>query len=206
VSTINRIGVFGGGFDPPHVGHFICARSAAEQLGLSRVLVIPVGQHPLKPDSLKAPPELRLLMVQAIAADDPLFEPDALELDRGGVSYTVDTLLQLKERFPEPENELTLLIGMDSYLELKRWKEPDRLFELARVVVMNRGGIPVDATIQSRSSSMIATPTILSTPLIELSATDVRRRCSEGLPVRFLVGSRVEEVIRKHLLYQAPVD
>jgi len=193
-----RIGIFGGCFDPPHIGHFICARATAETLGLDRVLVIPAAIQPHKSDQAYAPPELRWEMVQAATAGDALFHPSRIEIDRGGLSYTVDTLRELARRWQPPEHQLYCLIGADALSDIDSWREPEIIFRLAQVVVMTRPGTP-PAEAPSRWTEEAL---MLETPHIEISSTWVRERVAAGLPVEMMVGTAVEEIISRHNLYR----
>ena len=192
-----RIGVFGGSFDPPHIGHFLCARVAAEHLRLDRVLVIPAAVQPHKPDQPTAPPELRWEMVKAAVVGDELFQPSSIELDRGGISWTVDTLRELARRYPAPEYELYCLIGADALTEIETWRDPDAIFKLARVAVMSRPGAPRPSASQWAEQAQF-----VQTPLIDLSSTWIRQRVAAGLPVGMMVGAAVEEIILKNGLYR----
>ena len=193
-----KIGVFGGSFDPPHLGHFICARIAAETLGLARVLVIPAANPPHKQQQLAAPPEARWEMVCAAVADDPLFQPSRIELDRGGVSYTVDTLEALQQEYPAPENRLFFIVGDDSFAELGSWREPERILKLAQVVIMNRWDSDTAAITPSWQAQIIH----VNTPRIEITSTLIRRRIAAGLAIRDMVNCKVEAIIRKLKLFK----
>jgi len=182
------------------LGHFICARAAAEVLGLEMVLVIPACIQPHKREVPAAPPEVRWEMVKALCAQDPLFKPDRMELDRGGVSYTVETLAALRQSFPAPDYELFCLIGADALPELDTWKDPERISGLAHLAAMRREGAN-----EAAGGVWGARVRWLSTPLVEVSSTDIRRRVREGLPVRLMVGRQVEEIIRKYGLYGARI-
>ena len=192
------IGVFGGSFDPPHLGHFISARIAAEQLHLERVIVVPTHIQPLKAGQTLTPAELRWEMVKAAVSDDALFQPDRTELDRGGVSYTVDTLRELAARYPAPAHQLYLLLGADSLAEMDAWRDRDEIFRLARVAVMARLENDSPALPESTERPIF----FLKTPVIEISSTMIRRRVAQRLPIRMLVGAEVDAVIAAHRLYQ----
>lgn len=174
-----RIGVFGGSFDPPHVGHAIIAADLVEQLRLDRLLVIPAGDPPHRRPRL--PAEIRHELAQRLFDGVPRAEVSALELRRPGPSYTVDTLEELARRFPR--DRLILALGADQFSALDRWKDAARLPELARIAVMPRGGgepapPPVAASIDY---------VVVNVTRIEVSASRIRRRLDEGRSVRFLV-------------------
>ncbi len=198
VVPMHRIGVFGGSFDPPHIGHFICARTVAEVLGLTRVLVIPVARQPLKPYGPIAPASARWRMVRAITEGDDLFEPSRIEIDRPGASYTVDTLIELRRVHPPERDELFLIIGFDALKEMPDWKQPDRIFETARVAVMSRPGYD-PPTMPSRWKSRLD---FIETPQIDISSTRIRERIRTGLPVQLMVGCEVAQIIERLGLYR----
>lgn len=192
-----RIGVFGGSFDPPHIAHLICARAAAEELGLERVLVVPAAVQPHKPEGAGAPGASRLRMVAAAVADDPLFEICAVEIERGGVSYTAETLAELAGRYPAPEFGLVLIVGADSLADIRRWKDPPQIFRLAEVAAMTRPGALVESLPSEWERRIIR----VATPLLDVSSSDIRRRAAEGLSLSYLVPPAVEEIIRAERLY-----
>ena len=193
-----RIGIFGGSFDPPHIGHFYCALIAAEKLGLDRLLVIPTAIQPHKLEGPSASNELRCRMIQALIRDDPLFEMSMIEIDRGGISYTVETLMSLSEQYPAPDHELYCLIGADAFDEIDTWKETKTIFKLARVVVLTR---PENdrANGQNRWSDRAIKIVI---PKLEISSTEIRQRIAEGLPIRLIVGDEIDRIIREQGLYR----
>jgi nicotinate-nucleotide adenylyltransferase len=190
-----KLGVFGGTFDPPHIGHLIAAQDAKSALGLDRVIFVPAAVPPHKRDDTVSAPGTRLAMVQAAIAGADGFEVDDLELRRGGPSWTVDTLRELAARLPG--SELFLLIGSDQYAEFESWREPDVIRQLAKVAVLTR---------ENGAGQAAGVHTVRVTR-IDVSSTDIRRRMAEGQPIRFLVPAAVEALIRLHGLYGAiPVD
>jgi nicotinate-nucleotide adenylyltransferase len=192
-----RIGLFGGSFDPPHIGHFIAARAAAEAAGLDEILVIPAYLQPHKPEGHFTPAEVRLQMVEACIRDDPLFCSSRIEIDRGGVSFTVDTLRELSLIYPSPAHQLVLILGADALLDIERWKEPDAIFQLAEAVILDRPGSE-KPELPARWSDRITRTT---TPLIDVSSTGIRSRVLQGLSIRWLTPEPVVELIREHRLY-----
>jgi len=199
--TVNdsiHIGVFGGSFDPPHIAHFICSRIAAEWLGLSKLLVIPTATQPCKPAGTSASAELRCEMIQALIRDDPLFELSRIEIDRGGISYTVDTLKKLIELYPSPEYKLHFLIGADAMSEMYEWRDPEAIFSIVKVAVMMRPG-----TDPFKENNQWAERALhVEIPRLEISSTTVRQRIAVGLSVTLMVGSEVDDIIRRNRLYQ----
>jgi nicotinate-nucleotide adenylyltransferase len=185
-----RLGVYGGAFDPPHLGHLVAASDACEALALDRLLWIPSAVHPLKP--VATAPEVRLEMVRAAIQGDPRFQADDLELRRTGPSYTVDTLRALRAR--EPGAELFFLTGADNLADLPRWREPDEIARLATLAVVSRQGeaLPPDP----------AYPAVaVAVTRVDVSSTEVRRRVAAGLSIRYLVPDAVRAVIERERLY-----
>jgi nicotinate-nucleotide adenylyltransferase len=188
-----RLGVFGGAFDPPHLGHLVAASEVAAALALDRVVWIPAARHPFKRGRVGAPPRLRLEMVRAAVAGDPRFAADGMELEREGPSYTVDTLRALHARHPGAE--LFFVTGADNLRELHLWHEPDEVVRLARLVVAWRGGegVPADARYPAQAVRITR---------IDLSSTEVRRRVGAGETIRYLVPDAVAALIERHGLYR----
>lgn len=190
-----RIGVFGGTFDPPHLGHLVVASDACEALGLGRVLWIPSAVPPHKRRTVQAPAPARLEMVRAAIQGDPRFEADDLELRRAGPSYTVDTLRELAAR--HPGDELVLLIGADNLREIPGWREPAEILRLARVAVLSRdgAGVPPDPAVPA---------TAVAVTRVDVSATEVRRRAAAGETIRYLVPDAVRALVERRGLYREP--
>jgi nicotinate-nucleotide adenylyltransferase len=188
-----RLGVYGGSFDPPHLGHLVAASEACERLGLDRVLWIPSAHHPLKGATVRTPPAVRLEMVRAAIAGDARFEADDLELRRDGPSYTVDTLRELRRRLPAAK--LFLLVGADLLGELPRWREPGEIVRLATLAVVNRAGDELDA-------NAVAGAVAVEVPRVDVSGTEVRRRAAAGRTIRYLVPDGVREIVERHTLYR----
>lgn len=186
-----RVGIFGGTFDPPHLGHFLAATDAADALALDRVIWVPAAQQPLKAEGMAAAATHRMAMVQAAVAGDPRFEADALELERGGLSFTVETLWTFRDRFPDAA--LFLLLGMDAAALLPKWREPETVRALADVVVLTRAG---------EGASLPAGVTPLPTRRVDLSATEIRERVAAGRSIRGFVPDAVAAYIAAHGLYR----
>lgn len=187
-----RVGIFGGSFDPPHVGHLLAASDATEALGLDRLVWVPAGVQPLKGAVAGAPAEARLSMVEAAVAADPRFGVSAIEIERGGLSYTVDTLAAFADEYPAAER--FLVIGMDSVATFDRWREPERIMALAQVAVLQRA---TDAAL-----AVPAGMQVVSTRRVDVSSTEVRARVRAGKPVRGFVPDAVARVIERAGLYQ----
>ena len=188
-----RIGIFGGTFDPPHVGHLIVASDACIALALDRLILVPSAEPPHKRGAVKATAAQRLEMVRAAVRDDPRFEVDDVELRREGASYTVDTLRTMRERYPHAE--LLFLVGVDQMRELHSWREPREVARLARLSVLTREGETPDADSPFEH-------TVVPVTRIDLSATDIRRRIGKGASVRYLVPEGVARLIEEWGLYR----
>ncbi len=195
-----RIGVFGGTFDPPHVGHLILAADAFEALRLDRLVFVPARAQPLKVDrpAIASAAE-RLEMVRLAVAGDARYAVDDTEINREGLSFTVDTLEALSARFEG--SQFFLLLGEDSLASFDRWRKPDRIRELATLAVMYRPR-PGGGTKTSRPSSKRKGVETLSTRQVDVSSTEIRQRLSDGKSIRGFVPESVEKFIASRRLYQ----
>ncbi len=189
-----RIGIFGGTFNPPHIAHKIAAEYCREELNLDKVVFIPSGNHPLK-NSIEAKHRYNMA-VRAFCCDDN-FEVSDIEVNNSSKkSYTVDTLQELKET-AFSESSLVLLIGADNLLELHKWKEPHRLFELAEVAAMYRPGYEFTDI----ENEFLKKARIVEIPLLEISSTMIRGRIANGLSVKYMIDHEVEKYISENKLY-----
>jgi nicotinate-nucleotide adenylyltransferase len=196
-----RIGIIGGSFDPIHVAHLIVAEAVREALQLDMVLFVPVGEQPLKRDKPAAPAEHRVAMVQLAITDNPCFAVSRVDVDRPGPSYTVDTLEFLRREWPNAE--LWFIVGSDSLTTLPRWRSPARILELARLAAVRRPGTEVGlATLRQALPQLDSRLDWVEAPLIDISATDLRRCVSEGRSIRYRVTEAVREYIEAHGLYR----
>lgn len=204
-----RIGIFGGTFDPPHVGHLLVAQEALAVLALDRLVFVPAAQQPLKVGHGAAPAEARLEMVRRTVLGVPRISCDAIEVDRSGLSYSVDTLAEYARRFPA--DELFFLLGLDAARSLPSWREPRRLAELARLVLLGRGGDvgagregDAEETMrQLRDVTGAAPPPIcVSTRRIDISSTEIRERVRTGASIRGFVTDEVARFIEASGLYR----
>jgi nicotinate-nucleotide adenylyltransferase len=201
-SPITSLGILGGTFDPPHYGHLALAENARVQLQLDRVLFVPAGQQPLKRDRHITPVHHRTAMVEAAIADNPGFSLSRVDLDRPGPHYTADTLALLQDTYPKAE--LFFLIGGDSLAQLAAWHDPAGIVQRARLAVMPRPGWEVDLHELEQTVPEICERLVwLDTPSLDISASDLRRRARQGLPLRYLVPPAVEAYVREHRLYGA---
>ncbi len=200
-----RIALFGGSFDPIHLGHLISARSVAERLGLSRVIFLPSAAPPHKNASDLLAPEHRAEMVRLAIAEEADFEFSDFDLTRSGPSYTVETIAHYSQELG-PEAVLHWIIGADSLPELPTWCRARELVESCRIVTAARPGwerIDFDALRPHFSAEQIdgLRANMVETPRIDISATDIRRRVREGRSIRYLVPETVCEYILQHRLY-----
>jgi nicotinate-nucleotide adenylyltransferase len=189
-----RIGLLGGSFDPPHNGHLLAASDAFEALPLDRLVFIPTSVQPLKAHQAAAPSEHRLAMVRLLIGDDRRFGVDSVEIDRGGLSYTVETLSAFTAQMPSAE--LFWLVGADVVRSFAKWREPERITELATVVVLERTDEAPDL------ASMPGSPRRLATRRVDISSTEVRRRVKEGKSIRGFVPDAVADYIAAERLYR----
>ena len=183
--------LFGGSFDPVHLGHLMVAEAAADELGAS-IRFLPAREQPLKREAHRAGAADRAAMLTAAVAGNPRFSVEGLELELPTPSYTVSTLRALARR--EPGNRFLLLLGADAARELPRWHEAEALPGLADVVVFARPGAVVP------TSPLIGR--VITVPVIDLSATDIRARVAAGRSIRYLVPELVREYISAHGLYK----
>jgi nicotinate-nucleotide adenylyltransferase len=188
-----RIGVYGGTFDPPHVGHLIVAGDVHLRLGLDVVVFVPAADPPHKQGQVRTPAALRLEMVRAATRDDPRFAVDDLEVRRRGPSYTVDTLREFRRR--DLQAELFFLLGAEMGRDFASWRDPGVIARLATLVVMARDG---DSVAEGAFPVLSAAVT-----RVDVSATEVRRRAAAGEPIRYLVTEPVRQIIERENLYRS---
>jgi nicotinate-nucleotide adenylyltransferase len=199
----DRIGVLGGTFDPPHIGHLWLATVAADELGLSRVMLVPAANPPHKRARSISHAADRVLMTRLAIANDPRLDVSLVELEREGPSYTVDTLVELQRR--QPDVSLVLVMAADSLRQIDSWREPDRILELASWAVGPRAGtrMPSRANLTRRFGEAAARIHLLGRPALDVSASDIRRRVAAGRAIRYLVPRAVEDLILERRLYQS---
>ena len=203
-----RVGIMGGTFDPIHIGHLAIAESARESLGLARVLFLPAGVPPHKPDSVAAPAADRVAMVGLAIAGNPAFELSRIDVDRAGPSYTADSvrLVAAAERAEDREPDLVLVMSAETFSELPGWHEPARLLEVARVAVVPRDGheAPSPAWIEASFPGQADRILVLDGPRLGVSSTAIRERVAAGRSIRYLVPEAVLRYIADHDLYRSP--
>jgi len=189
-----RLGVMGGTFDPIHVGHLVTAEEALHQFALDEVVFVPTGRPWMKEHDVVATAEDRYAMTAIGIEPEPRFHVSRLEVDRGGATYTVDTLRALRDEVAGAE--LFFITGADAMLEIMRWKEPETVFDLAHFIAATRPGYDVAAF------DAMPDVTVMQIPALAISSTDIRERVHEGRPIRFLVPEGVEAHIRAQGLYR----
>lgn len=197
-----RVGILGGTFNPPHVAHLILAQEAHDQLGLDRVLLMPVHTPPHKELSGDPGPAVRAELCRLATRGDERLEVSTLEIDRAGPSYTVETLTALHAA--RPADELVFLVGGDMAHSLPTWREPEEILRLATLGVAERQGIGREDILARVAGLDPAGERIrfFDVPRLDLSSTLVRRRAAAGLGVRYLVPAAVAEYVDSHGLYR----
>jgi nicotinate-nucleotide adenylyltransferase len=188
-----KLGLFGGSFDPVHLGHLLVARAAMEELGLDRLFCIPAAQSPFKPESRPAPGASRLQWLRLALAGEARYEVDDREIRRGGISYSIETLRDYAKRFPQAR--LFYLIGADNAALLNQWREANDLARIAEFVAIPRpGGATAVFPPPFRGRTLRGFP-------LGVSSSEIRARVKAGLPIDHLVPPFVAEAIRSARLY-----
>jgi len=190
-----KICLFGGTFDPPHIGHLLVAQTVCEAEGFDKVVFIPANKSPSK--KVFTAKENRVDMLELAVEGNPNFEISDLEIRRGGISYTIDTLRAYKEQISKKDDELFYLIGSDSLLDLKNWREPKEIINVCQVLVAIRPGFrPSDIP-----SWLIHGIQFANIPRFEISSSNIRKRWVENKTIRYMVTLPVWEYINQHNLY-----
>ena len=211
-----RLGIFGGTFDPPHVGHLLAAFDAFEALALDRLVLIPAAVQPLKAHRAAGAAQSRLAMTELLVRDLPGFAVDPIEIERAGLSYTVDTLSAYAERYPDAERYL--LVGADALATFGNWREPERIRLLARLVVLERDARQVADAVREFGAGARSdldagaaptgdevtgqTPIRLQTRRVDVSSTEIRARVRAGRSIRGFVPDAVAAYIERAGLYR----
>ena len=194
-----RLGVMGGTFDPIHYGHLVTAEEALVQFGLDEVVFVPTGRPWMKQERDVSPAEDRYLMTVIATASNPRFRVSRVEVDRGGPTYTVDTLRMLAAE--NPDAELYFITGADAMFEIFDWKDPDEVLQLAHFIAATRPGYDL-TRLEARASAGRPDVSAMNIPALAISSTDVRDRVREGRPIRYLLPEGVKSYIEKVGLYR----
>ena len=201
-----RIGIFGGSFDPIHNGHLLLAELCCESLGLDQVRFLIANVSPFKTDSMPASNKERCEMVKLAIGGNPMFLVDTREIDRGGVSYTIDSVRSIADE--NPDSQLYLLMGADAIVDIAKWKEPIELFRLLTPCVISRGGVGepkwdvLKPYVDAKALSEIESAKVAA-PQVEISSYDLRLRVKQGKSIRYQVPRSVEIFILEHQLYRS---
>jgi nicotinate-nucleotide adenylyltransferase len=191
---MSKVGIFGGTFDPIHHGHLITAQSVREIRGLDKIIFVPAYISPHKQHAKASSAAHRLNMIKLALDEIPFFEYSDFEINQHTISYTIDTLREFKKSF----NELELIIGYDNIFQFHSWKDPDEIMKIAKVIVLKRkSSHPLDFI-----DKYVEAAVFVQTRGIEISATDIRNRVAQNLPIHYLVPKEVEEYIYKNNLYK----
>jgi nicotinate-nucleotide adenylyltransferase len=195
-----RVGILGGAFNPPHIGHLVCAQEALIQLELEKVVFVPVGRAPHRGIEADPGAETRLELVELAIAGDDRFESSRIELDRDGPSYTSETLRQMRSAAPDDEH--FLILGGDQAAALGSWHEPEEVLSLATVAVVERVSWTRNAIgIKLGRLKGAQRVRYLDMPLMQVSSSAIRRRVAAGRPIRYLVPDAVASYVEANGLY-----
>lgn len=197
-----KVGLLGGSFDPPHIGHLILAEEARDQLKLDKVLFAPAGQQPLKAGQVVTAVEDRVQMTQLAIAGNPQFELSRGDVDRPGPHYTIDLVKIVAGQLP-PGSDLFFLMGFDSLADLARWREPAQLIRTAHLVALTRPDVPIDwNALEARLPGVRERVKQLDMPELEIASRDLRERVRIGRSIRYMVPDPVKAFIEERCLYR----
>jgi len=199
-----RVGVFGGTFDPIHLGHLAAARSIRTTLKLDKVIFVPAGQPWMKAGTPVSPVDDRVEMVRLAVARRKAFELSTIEADRAGPSYAVDTMATLRRQLGSG-SDLFFLLGSDALMDIAKWREPQRLMQLCQLVAFARPGfrLPVMSDLEGAVPGVSQRVVFVEVPQRDIRATDIRQRVAEGRSIQRLVPRAVERYILEHGIYRA---
>ena len=189
---MSKLGLLGGTFDPPHIGHLILAQAAYENLDLEKVIFIPAKNQPHKQYKIISPPEIRREMLVLALGDDARFEISDIELSKPGLSYTYETLGLMQELYPD--DELCLIIGGDNIADIETWKNPEKIFNLVTVAAAMRPDCKKAGKFKDRMK-------IFAMPQVDISSTMIRELVKNNKPIKYLVPEKVENYIHTKRLY-----
>ena len=199
-----KIGIFGGSFDPVHQGHLIIAEHVLETFELDRVIFVPAAQSPHKPNPPIAPPKQRVEMLKLAIAGHSAFEVSTVEIDRGEISYTVDTLQALNAQYPD--TDWYLVLGADAVQHFDRWREPEKILQQCQLIVCHRGGfgkpdLSALKNVASAEQLSSVANNVADCPLIEISSSEIRSRIANHRSIRYLTPRAVEKYILTNNVY-----
>jgi len=197
-----KIGIMGGTFDPIHIGHLILAERVRDSKELDQVIFIPTGVNPLKKDKNISSSVHRLEMLRLAIESNPYFSISTIEIERGGLSYTIDTLRALRVKYKD--DDLYFIIGSDIIFQLEKWKDFKELFKLCKFILVDRPGNEykeIDEKIQEININYQLSFERITLPLMDISSSDIRNRVKSKKSIKYLVPTNVEDYIKKHKLY-----
>ena len=195
---MNRIGIFGGTFDPPHIAHSILANEVREQMNLDKIIFVPSGNPPLKDEDFVSSHMHRLNMAKIAFERDKSFEINDMEIKKYfEKSYTIDTIQKLAETYKNDLVKLYLIIGIDNLIDFPKWKEPDKIFSICEVLVMYRPGYIIKKITPEYSSKV----KYIDVPLLEISSTSIRKKVKNKESIKYLVFPEIENYILNNKLY-----
>ena len=198
---MERIGILGGTFDPPHIGHLILAQHALDALDFSKLLFVPAADPPHKQQETKSPVEHRLAMLDCAIMNNPQFAMSRVDVDRPGPHYSVDMVRLLQADYPQAE--LYFIMGGDSLRDLPKWHQPQEFIRLCKIAVMRRPQTTISADMHRETLPELAQRlTIVDAPLIDVSSSAIVARCAAGYSIRYLVPDIVLAYIKDHQLYR----
>ena len=200
-SSMRRIGIMGGTFDPIHYGHLRAADEAHAAFGLSEVIFVPTGQPPHKTGERVSSADKRFMMTVLATVDCPYFSVSRIEIDKTGKSYTIDTLRQLKSLPEYLDTEFYFITGLDAVLDIVSWKNPEEIMSLCKFVAVSRHGY-THTRMEELPEDLRSAIIPLEIPLLAISSTGLRERVRKERSIRFLVPPSVGHFIRKYSLYK----
>jgi len=199
-----KVGILGGTFDPVHIGHLIIAEGVRVELGLEKVLFVPAGQPWLKLQHAITPAGYRVEMLRLAILPNLHFELSDVEVERSGPSYTIDTVVELRNRLGA-QADLFFILGCDALAQFPEWKEPSKLIQLCKLAVVPRANLalPDLEGVERRIPGITDRVSYVATPIIDISSSQIRERVARGSSIRHLVPDKVEEYIAKRRLYRS---
>ncbi|MFO7890901.1 MAG: nicotinate-nucleotide adenylyltransferase [bacterium] len=192
-----KAGIIGGTFDPIHVGHLICADFVRENQNLDRIIFLPASTPPHKLDKKISRNKQRLIMLRKAVEDNPYFDVNDYEINKGGVSFTIESVRHFKQNTEHSNTEFFLIIGADNLVGFKSWKNPDQLLDEMKVLVLRRPGVDIT----NIKKPFIQQMKFINSPLIDISSSDIRQRIKVHKSIKYLVPKEVEKYIYKKGLY-----